>query len=314
MTCNLISVGLDNNNKVMASQPIVEIVPCNLCETQDSEKLFSKGGLDIARCRQCGLVYANPRLAQQEIWKRYSPDYFWQEYMPAHHAANGEYGAEWHRHRAQPILNLLQPYRKVGTLLEVGCAAGFFLKVAEENGWTVQGVEIMAPAVEYARTSLGLNVFEGTLEQAQLAADSFDVVVMIETVEHLLDPAQALGEAYRVLRTGGIIWVAVPNLNSIMRSLMGVDWSVLSPAEHLYYFTVETLEKMLRKAGFQSVEFIWQVGLQTIWETMNPLNTHHSHSLRSRVVKWATLSLGRWAVPFTVHSRRTDRLIALAAK
>lgn len=298
----------------MASQPIVEIVPCNLCQAQDSKKLFRKSGLEISRCRQCGLVYANPRLAQQEIWRRYSPDYFWKEYMPAHQAANGEYIAEWHRRRAQPILDLLEPYRRVGTLLEVGCAAGFFLKVAAEKDWAVQGIEIMAPAVEYGRNTLGLNVFKGTLEQAQLAAGAFDTVVMIETVEHLLDPARVLREAHRVLRPGGTICVAVPNLNSIMLPLLGVDWSVLSPAEHLYYFTDKTLAQILRKAGFQSVEFVWQLGPATIWEIMNPLNTHRPSSLRSRLVKWATLGFGRWAVPFVIRSRRTDRLVALAQK
>ena len=79
--------------------------------------------------------------------------------MPAHQAPNGEFIAEWHRQRARPVLNLLQPYYQLGTLLEVGCAAGFFLKIAEETGWEVHGVEIMPPAVAYARDTLGLNVF-----------------------------------------------------------------------------------------------------------------------------------------------------------
>ena len=119
----------------MMVNPIVEPIPCNLCGAQDSKPRFIKGGLTIARCRQCGLVYANPRLTQAEIWKRYSPNYFWHEYMPAHQSPNGEFAADWHRQRAQPVLDLLQPYRQLGTLLEVGCAAGFFLKIAEERGF-----------------------------------------------------------------------------------------------------------------------------------------------------------------------------------
>ncbi len=89
----------------------VQDIPCNLCQAQDSEKLYEKGGLEIARCRQCGLVYANPRLTQAEIWKRYSPAYFWDEYMPAHRAPNGEFDAAWHRQRSQPVLDLLRPYQ-----------------------------------------------------------------------------------------------------------------------------------------------------------------------------------------------------------
>jgi 2-polyprenyl-3-methyl-5-hydroxy-6-metoxy-1,4-benzoquinol methylase len=292
----------------------VQEIPCNLCQAQDSEKLYEKGGLEIARCRQCGLVYANPRLTQEEIWQRYSPTYFWDEYMPAHNAPNGEFAAAWHRQRAQPILDLLKPYQKLGALLEVGCAAGFFLKIAAENGWTTQGVEIMSPAVEYARNTLQIDVFEGDLAQGHFPDESFDVVVMIETVEHLLDPAATLSEAYRLLRPGGAIWITVPNLRSIMLPMLGVNWSVLSPAEHLYYFTETTLSQMLTQVGFSSIKPYWQLGRQHLLDIMNPLNTHQPDSLRSRFVRWGTLTLGHFVKPFVIKTRRTDHLMILATK
>lgn len=292
----------------------LEPVPCNLCGAEECEQLYEKGGLPIARCRQCGLVYANPRLTQAEIWRRYSPAYFWEEYMPAHHAANGEYVAEIHRQRTLPMLSLLEQYRQHNTLLEVGCAAGFFLKVATEENWQVTGVEIMEPAVTYATESLGLNVRSGTLEEADLTDASFDAIVMIETVEHLLDPAGTLSEAYRLLRPGGALLLAVPNQNSIMRSLIGPAWSVLSPAEHLYYFTEATLKQILLDVGFSRTRAIWQLRGQSRLETMNPYNTHHPHSWRSRLVKWSILGFGRLLEPFVIRSGRADRLLVLATR
>lgn len=289
-------------------------IACNLCGTEDSRGEFVKGGLSVVRCRRCGLVYANPRLAQAEIWKRYSPAYFWDEYMPAHQAPHGEFVAEWHQRRAQPFLDLLRPYRLTSALLEVGCAAGFFLRSAADEGWRVRGVEIMTPAVEYARTHLQLDVEEGTLEQAQYADQSFDAVVMIETIEHLLDPSSVLREAHRVIRPGGALCVTTPNYDSLMRGWLGIDWSVLSPAEHVYYFTEATLTQMLKRSGFRSVEHHWQMNGQTIWETMNPYNTHRPTGWRSRWANWSVRVFGRGLQPIIVKRKRIDRLVAVAVK
>jgi 2-polyprenyl-3-methyl-5-hydroxy-6-metoxy-1,4-benzoquinol methylase len=292
----------------------VELIACNLCGRKDSHVEFVKGGLEVARCQWCGLVYANPRLTQTEIWKRYSPNYFWDEYMPAHQAPHGEFVAEWHRHRARPFLDLLRPYRTTGTLLEVGCAAGFFLKIAADDGWEVRGVEIMASAVSYARTQLNLDVIEGTVEQAHFPEATFDTVVMVETIEHLLDPAAVLREVYRVLRPGGAVCITTPNYNSVMRTWLGNDWSVLSPAEHVYYFTETTLEQLVKQVGFNSVECIWRLPGQTVGEALNPYNTHRPDSRRSRLVKLGVTYLGRWMQPFLIKRRRIDRLVAIAVK
>lgn len=291
----------------------LESVPCNICGAERSDQLWVKAGLPIARCCQCGLVYANPRLPQAEVWQRYNPAYFWDEYMPAHHAASGGYLGEVHRHRSLPLLRLLEPYRHLNTLLEVGCAAGFFLKVATEENWEVTGVEIMAPAVAYARDTLGLDVHAGTLADSDLPAGGYDAVVMIETVEHLLDPAGTLRRAYELLRPGGILLVTVPNYASVMRLLLGEAWSVLSPAEHLYYFTERTLDQLLQKTGFHHPTFIWRLPGQ-VQETLNPYNSHAPHGLRSRLVKWGTLAFGRWLARVAVRAKRTDRLVALATK
>lgn len=291
----------------------LETIACNLCGSPESETLFEKGGLPVVRCCHCGLVYANPRLTQSEIWRRYSPAYFWDEYMPAHHASRGEYVSEIHRRRNLRLLSLLQPFRKVNTLLEVGCAAGFFLKVASEEGWQGTGVEIMEPAVVYARQTLGLDVYAGTLLDADLPPAGFDAVVMIETVEHLLDPAQTLREAYKLLRPDGVLLVTVPNYNSAMRYLLGIAWSVLSPAEHLYYFTETTLMRLLRQVGFRGTRAVWSRSAH-VDHPLNPHHSHKPHSWRSRLVKWGSLSLRPLIEPVALKTKCSDQLIGLAVK
>lgn len=290
-------------------------IPCNICHATEMVQLYEKGGLPISQCANCGLIQANPRLPQEEIWKRYSPTYFWDEYMPAHQAANGEYVAPLHRHRNLPLLNLLRPFRQNKQLLEVGCAAGFMLKVAEEEGWQTTGVELMAPAVKYANETLGLNVLKGTLDDASFAENSFDAIALVETVEHLLDPTAVLQKAHALLRPGGAVLIAVPNQNSLIGSWYGNNWSVLSPAEHLYYFTDSTMEKLLRKIGFSKVEFVWNVPQQEAIEILNPHNTNQPNSWRAKSARLAIRLLGfPLLYPIVTRTRQADRLIALGVK
>lgn len=234
--------------------------------------------------------------------------------MPAHQAPNGEFNAAVHRRRSQPFLSLLEPYRQLGTMLEVGCAAGFFLKIAAEDGWQVQGLELMEAAVGYGRDRLGLDISSATLEDANLPSESFDTVVMIETVEHLLDPAQTLTEAHRLLRPGGAILVTVPNQNSLMRNLYGIDWSVLSPAEHLFYFTEETLGALLHKVGFQECHFVWRLKGSPWIEGLNPYNDNKPQLLSHRLIRWGILAGGRVLEPIAASFKRTDRLMVVAVK
>lgn len=292
----------------------LEVIPCNICHSLEYETLYIKGGLPIAQCLQCGLVYANPRLTKDEIWKRYSPTYFWDEYMPAHHADDGVYRGDIHRKRAQSILSLLQPHKLQGKLLEVGCAAGFFLKVAKEDGWDVTGIEIMSPAVKYGQETLELDIHEGTLMDVSLPDASFDVVVLIETVEHLLDPLANLELVFSLLRPGGVVLVAVPNQDSIMRSVLGSDWSVLSPAEHLYYFTESTMSQLLEKAGFSELDFIWKTEGQTTLQTMNPHHSHNPNAKRTKLAQMGTRFIGPFAKPFVIKTGHTDRLMVIAKK
>src|SRR5215208_5352451 len=82
-------------------------------------------------------------------------------------------------------------------MLEVGAGGGLFLKAAERAGWDVGGVELSTAAVDFARTRLGLDVRNEAAEQLSFAPASFDVAVMFDTIEHLLDPAAVV----RAIRT-----------------------------------------------------------------------------------------------------------------
>lgn len=291
----------------------MENVPCALCGSETTETIYKKFDLSIGRCEQCGLIYANPRLPKAEVWLRYNPDYFWQEYLPSLGVRERKYNLEFFDARHAPMLNLIAGYiQPPGRLLEVGAGAGFFMKAAERAGWDVAGIEISEAGVQFAQTELGLNVKQEAAEDITFEKDSFDVVVMFDVIEHLFDPTRALSSIQRVLRSGGILVIITPNFNSISRLAIGVNWAILSPAEHLYYFSETTLKKLLEQNSFKDIEVIRQYGGFGVFETMNPRYTHAPHTLRAKAYSALVIGLGPLVFRYIQARGQGDTLLCIA--
>ena len=100
-------------------------------------------------------------------------------------------------------------------------------------------------------------MIDGTLDDAHLAEESFDVITLWDVIEHLTDPMRELRESYRLLKKGGLICIHTMNIESPLARLMGHRWPWLMEM-HLYYFSPRTLGEMLRKAGFTVVKMVNQ--------------------------------------------------------
>jgi 2-polyprenyl-3-methyl-5-hydroxy-6-metoxy-1,4-benzoquinol methylase len=137
-----------------------------------------------------------------------------------------------------------------GKLLDVGCGSGAFLALMRDLGWVVQGIEPDSQAATFARRQFNLEVFEGVLEQAGFADNSFDAVHVSHVVEHVYDPARLLRECRRVLRPTGKLIVTTPNINSLGHRVFGEAWRGLEPPRHLYVFSPDALEACASGLGF----------------------------------------------------------------
>ncbi len=143
-----------------------------------------------------------------------------------------------------------------GRLLDVGCGAGGFLRFLVESGWQGTGVEPSADAAERARTH-GLDVIASTLSESGLPIESFDVISYINVLEHLPDPARELRLALDFLRPGGELQLNVPNFACGLARHFRAHWFTLDCPRHLYHFTPDTLQVLLRAAGFERARFVF---------------------------------------------------------
>jgi len=238
----------------------METVSCNICSGLDFEPLheFVLEGADeparLVRCQGCDLVFLSPRPSKGEIGAYYPKTY--QEEMLRIIAASKESAVM--RLGINMILKRRTPPKRIktGKVLDVGCSNGSLLAALRERGWQVEGIEMDEVAAEYARSSRGLKVTQGSAEEALpgMPADSFDVVTMWHLLEHLHDPVGALGHVRRILKPGGILMLEVPDYSSPPASWFDDCWFPLDIPRHLYHFTPQTLRAALSRAGLDLVE------------------------------------------------------------
>lgn len=243
----------------MNAQSTLEKVACNLCGADRYRVLYDRPyALDsmsdcaattdefarygrVVRCLECGLVYTNPRPTPKALLAGYGS------------CVDETYLSESSSRsiNAHLSLNVIKRFATSGRLLEVGAATGYFLNAARVD-FEPSGLEPSAWACKIARERFKLDVHPETIETDSFPAAAFDVVAMIDVIEHLSDPKDALGRVARWLKPGGLLYLVTPDIGSLSAAVLRGSWWGLRPA-HLYYYDRRTLGRALEAAGFEVV-------------------------------------------------------------
>jgi len=232
-------------------------VPCNLCGSEKYEILFSRkdlntqipGTFTVVCCKECGLVFQNPRPTRDSIKKDIYPDEYDQYLETTKHSRL----IDWFQNYGfRKRLRFIKQYKKSGNLIDVGCASGDFLKfVQSHSDWRIFGVEPVTTAANLAHEKLGIEIYNTDLTEANLSNHFFDVVTFWHVFEHLEDPRMTLSEVHRILKDDGLLVITVPIMNCLDHHLFKEYWIGFELPRHFYFFTKESLAEYLQKAGFK---------------------------------------------------------------
>ena len=213
---------------------------CPACDSDESRGAGQKNGYHLFRCRQCHSLFSSSLPPAKNLYDGYYGDHS-PQVPPAIIT------------RIEEVVGSFGPYRSNNRLLDVGCGTGSYLSAAASQGWDARGVEVSKSALEQAR-SAGLNVFEGELGEASYPDAYFDVVTAVEVLEHVSAPLELVREIARVLRPGGLFWITTPHIRGLSYRLLDLQWSVISPPEHLQIFSRTGMRALLTRAGFHHIE------------------------------------------------------------
>lgn len=224
---------------------VAEYPVCPVCGERRLRQLFANAPLPLQFC-QCGLVSLFPQPTESELRALYSADYYTSWGIAEDEPSSTR---QMKRSTFASRLAALPSGLLPGKVLDVGCATGAFLDVARASGWDVYGVELSSFSCDIARKTYGDRVFCGMLHQAAFANESFDLITLSDLLEHVTNPGEFLDEAHRIMKPGGILLIVTPNKDSISSRLMRQSWSHYK-REHLWYFSPETIVRLLGQHGF----------------------------------------------------------------
>ena len=233
------------------------LLPCPSCGRDTVHDFrFKKNGSDIHQCANCGLGRAE--VANFDPDHYYTADYFegarsdgYADYLGTESVLRREFAK---------TVEFVRRFRSSGRLLELGCAYGFFLQEAQKH-YVTMGVELAASAAEHCRRK-GLKVLHGSIEHSVLdQVGHQDVIVMLDVIEHLPDPLAALELCADHLDPGGIVVITTGDFGSLAAKITGKAWRLMTPPQHLWYFTTKSMSKLAARTGLlvEQVDHPWKL-------------------------------------------------------
>lgn len=246
---------------------------CLFCNNLCSDSALK----NIRKCGHCGIMFQNRDSSFPDPANLYNKDYFqgkvYKDYLNE---------ADIRISLFRKKINLIKQYfPSKGRILDLGCAAGFFLKIMNELNYQTYGIEISNFASDYAQNKFHLNVIQGDLSNANFQDNFFQIITLWDVLEHLPNPREVLIELNRIMGNEGIMIIETVNTDSLNVKLMKNNWPLYSPDFHLFYYNKKFLINILDKAGFKIQKII-------------PIQTYFNIGKTNKTFRYFHIGLLRW--------------------
>lgn len=232
--------------------------PCQYCGSlKFSPVCLREDNTWVVHCDECHLEFVNPLPSVKAMQENYRKE---MTGMDTKSGLHSNYILE-RKERIKSFsklynsrLKLIESlYPEKGNLLDIGCGAGFFLNCAKERGWDCYGLEILPEYIKYAQENFALeNIrLESLDESLTYDANTFDVVTLWDLVEHLRNPMDCLKRIHHVMKPGGLLIMWTPNVKNAL--FLKEKWTGYKILQHFYFFSGDSMNNLLGKAGFQII-------------------------------------------------------------
>ncbi len=203
---------------------------------------------------------------------------------------------------AEHYYRWIEKFVTKGNLLEVGCATGLALKVAQNHGWKVFGVEVNKKAALIANEVLKADVVRvGHLNDGMFPNEYFSLVTLFDVMEHIPHPIEFLSILRKKIAPGGSILFVTPNVDTLSFKILKEKWPHFV-REHLLLYSPKSMDRLLKETGFTPKAHGWAKKYISI-EMLRTHSQHHPNALFYKPISWIlgkTLGLAQAVFPFNI--------------
>ncbi len=224
---------------------------CPNCNSIRHKHIHLENGVyQIVKCLECDLMYVkNPKENPEKI--------YWGEEQVYLNEARLIFEGKAKCHRDPNYLEdlkIIRKYKPQGKLLDIGCNMGLFLRLAKRY-YDCQGLEPSPALANIAREEFKLGVKNSFLQSDSFLPKSFDVITLIDTLEHILGPRWMLSNIHTILKNDGILYIKVPNgLYNLLKLKFTWEGNIFDACEHIVHYTADTLADMLIACGYRIID------------------------------------------------------------
>jgi SAM-dependent methyltransferase len=231
---------------------------CVCCEKDQAVSFRKSNGFQMYKCVNCDFVSVHPlpdfakieahyndtrtNTNQKEIRANLFPIFVHEPNNPKRDFFDSVF---------KKVQNLLK--KDKFDILEIGSGFGYFIHYANEIGHHAIGTEVTKQYAELGSESLNGRIVyvENDQYSDHFSEKSFDLIYMEHVFEHVLNPDKILQAVRKLLRPGGVFFIAVPNMKSVSSAVQGKLWAWAAAPDHLYFYNPTNLQLLLKRYGFQ---------------------------------------------------------------
>ncbi len=264
---------------------------CKICKSRNIIEKYKIERFSLPflvyKCRNCGFLFQE--IDEEKAYSFYTRGYYEgkETYSYQDERKNEKFAGYVWRKRID-ILARMEKTLGEKNFLDVGCAFGGLMKVAEEKGYKSYGVEVSEYSGGYAMERFGKDrIFIGSIENIALPRDFFSMVTMIEVIEHIVNPKKAILNIYNSMKKDGVLLIQTANMRGLQAKIYGKNYHYFLPG-HVSYFNDKNLKNLLKQSGFSKIKVYGGVEfglLPKLMKSRGDFNSPHEY------LKWIRIAL-----------------------